>query len=444
MSVSSAPQVHATHRWSESATPSPKRARKASWFDRVLRRMVFHRLEKLTAGRIILQDSDGPWIFGRDLFSTSPHPSPLRAPTEGWSGEGIVVEVHDPRFYRQVAFGGSLGAAEAYLGGFWDCNDPVGLVRIFCRNPAVLAGMETGWARLLSPWHRLAHRLRRNTLFGSRRNIAAHYDLGDDFFRLFLDETMAYSCAYFPHPESTLEEASLAKFDRICRKLDLQPSDHLLDVGGGWGGLALYAAQHFGCRVTATTISQRQYAYTRRIVEQQGLAERVRVLCEDYRRVPGAFDKLASIGMIEHVGHQYLDTYFRACSARLKPGGLMLLQTITIPDQYFQEHCRGEGFIQRYIFPGGCLPSLGAICRAAGQAADLRIIHLDDQTLHYARTLAEWRKRFWENQSAVRALGFDEAFLRTWDYYFCSCEGGFRERSIGNVQILFTKLAAAV
>jgi cyclopropane-fatty-acyl-phospholipid synthase len=313
-------------------------------------------------------------------------------------------------------------------------------MRIFCRDPAALAGMESGCAKLLDPWRRLKHLLRRNTRSGSRRNIAAHYDLGNSFFQLFLDETMAYSCAYFPQPESKLHEASLAKFERICRKLDLRPADHLLDIGGGWGGLALYAARQFGCRVTMTTISQRQADYARRKIHQAGLAKRVAVLCDDYRRLEGTYDKLSSVGMIEHVGAEYLDAYFRACSARLKPGGRMLLQSITIPDRYFRDHCRGTSFIQRYIFPGGCLPSLGAICRSVGQAADLQILHLDDQTLHYARTMAEWRKRFWQNELSIRALGFDEPFLRQWHYYFCSCEAGFRERSIGNVQILLTKL----
>ncbi|MBN2578930.1 MAG: class I SAM-dependent methyltransferase [Pirellulales bacterium] len=414
-------------------TPAPLQVRQGSRLDRTLRRLLLGRLEKIRSGRIVLREAGQEWTCGRHSVLKGPHPSPLP------EGEEILVEVRDPRFYRRVAFGGSLGAAEAYIDGLWNCDDLVGLVRILCRDLAVLEGLETGWARLLGPWRRLRHRLRRNTLAGSRRNIAAHYDLGDDFFRLFLDETMAYSCAFFPRPESSLHEASLAKFEMICRKLKLQSADRLLDVGGGWGGLAVYAATHYGCRVTATTISRRQYDYARRLVAEQGLTDRVRVLCEDYRNVLGTYDKLASVGMIEHVGCEYYGAYFRSCAARLKPGGRMLLQSILMPEQLFEAHRRSVDFIRRYIFPGGCLPSLGALCRAVGRASDFQVAHLEDLTPHYARTLAVWRERFWRNEEAVRALGFDDAFLRLWNYYLCTCEGGFRERTINVAQILLLR-----
>jgi cyclopropane-fatty-acyl-phospholipid synthase len=294
-------------------------------------------------------------------------------------------------------------------------------------------------ARLLRPLSIIAHWLRRNTSSGSRRNIAAHYDLGNEFFSLFLDETMAYSCAIFPHPQTTLFEASEAKFDRICGKLALNCQDHVLEIGSGWGGFAIYAAQKYGCRITTTTISRKQFLYAIRQVELAGLKDRVTVIEKDYRELCGSFDKLVSIEMIEAVGHQYFDTFFRVCSERLKPQGMMLLQAIVIPDQPYESYRRSVNFIQRYIFPGGCLPSIGAISHSVGRATDFRLTHLEDITPHYAETLALWRQRFHANLDRVRGLGFSEEFIRTWDFYFCYCEGAFRERAIGNVQILLNK-----
>ncbi len=391
----------------------------------LLRNLVCRRLADLDHGRLMLDDAAGCQEFGRQA-DDSP---------------AARVKVHNARFYRHLAFGGSLGAAEAFIRGYWTCDNLVELVRIFCRNAAVSAGMEGGPVRLLSPVERLGHWLRRNTTAGSRRNITAHYDLGNEFFALFLDETMAYSCAIFPQPESTLHEASLAKFDRICRKLTLKPDDHLLEIGTGWGGFALYAARNYGCRVTTTTISQKQYDYTRRLVADAGLSDRVTVLCRDYRDLTGTYDKLVSIEMIEAVGHQFFDTYFRACSQRLKPDGLMLLQAITIPDQRYDAYRRGVDFIQRYIFPGGCLPSVGAICDSVGRVTDMRLMHFEDLSPHYSETLALWRQPFFANLDRVRALGFTDEFIRTWEYYFCYCEGAFRERAIGCTQMLLAKPA---
>jgi len=393
------------------------------FLDRVLRRLVWRRLEKIDDGRLVIDDGGQRREFGR-------------------SGDGSLeakIEIRNPRFYRHLIFGGSLGAVEACIHGYWTCDDLVSLVRIFCRNAAVSAGLEGGPAHILSLPAQIAHWLRRNTSLGSRRNIAAHYDLGNDFFSLFLDPTMAYSCAIFPQAESTLYEASVAKFDRIGRKLALTADDHVLEIGSGWGGFALHAAQKYGCRVTTTTISRKQYDYTRQQVEVAGLADRVKVLCEDYRVLKGSYDKLVSIEMIEAVGHQYFDTYFRICSQRLKPHGMMLLQAIVIPDQRFDRYRRSVDFIQRYIFPGGCLPSVGAICQSIGRMTDFQLFHLEDITPHYAKTLALWRQRFGANLDQVRHLGFSEEFIRTWEFYFCYCEGGFRERAIGDVQILLTK-----
>jgi len=395
------------------------------FFDRWLRRLVRRDLENLDHGRLVIDDGGERLEFGRG----------------GEDALTATVQVRDPRFYRCLVFGGSLAAAEAYIRGYWTCDNLVDLVRIFCRNAAAAASLESGPARLHHALSRIGHWLRRNTPSGSRRNIEAHYDLGNDFFSLFLDETMAYSCAIFPRAESTLHEASVTKFDHICRKLALAADDHVLEIGTGWGGFALHAAREYGCRVTTTTISRKQYEYSRRQVAAAGLADRVTVLREDYRALTGWFDKLVSIEMIEAVGHQYFDTFFRVCSERLKPHGMMLLQAIVIPDQRYERYRRSVDFIQRYIFPGGCLPSIGAICQSLGRATDLRISHLEDITPHYAQTLAQWRQRFLANADQVRRLGFSDEFLRAWEFYFCYCEGGFRERSIGDVQILLTKPA---
>jgi len=393
--------------------------------DSSLRRLVWRRLEKLEVGRLVVDDGAEHREFG----------------CAGDESLAAKIQVQNPCFYRRMVFGGSLGAADAYIQGFWKCDDLVSLVRVFCRNAAISAGLERGPARIFSPLAKIGHWLRRNTSSGSRRNIEAHYDLGNDFFSLFLDETKAYSCAIFPQPQSTLYEASVAKFDHICRKLALSADDHVLEIGSGWGGFAIHAARNYGCRVTTTTISRKQYDYTRQQVEASGQADRITVLYEDYRLLKGSYDKLVSIEMIEAVGYQYFDTYFRVCSERLKPHGMMLLQAIVIPDQRFDRYRRSVDFIQRYIFPGGCLPSVGAICQSLGRVTDFQLSQLEDITPHYAETLALWRQRFRANLDQVRILGFSEEFIRTWEFYFCYCEGAFRERVIGDVQILLTKPA---
>jgi cyclopropane-fatty-acyl-phospholipid synthase len=406
---------------SMSASDSRKQIRRFQ--DRLARRMIWRRLEKLENGRLVVEDSRERRTFGRsDDVSLA-----------------AAVVVRDSRFYRHLVFGGSLGSAEAFIRGYWECDDLVNLLRIFCRNATVSTKMDRGPTRLLNPLRRAAHWMQRNTFAGSRRNIAAHYDLGEDFFALFLDETMAYSCAVFPQADSTLHEASVAKFDRICRKLELKSDDHVLEIGSGWGGFAIYAAQKYGCRITTTTISRKQYEYTRQQVRAAGLADRVTVLCEDYRELTGSYDKLVSIEMIEAVGHQYFDTFFRVCSDRLKPHGMMLFQAIVIPDQRYDRYLQSVDFIQRYIFPGGCLPSIGAICSSLGRKTDLRIVHLEDIASHYSETLAHWRQRFRANLDQVRKLGFSDEFIRTWEFYFCYCEGAFRERAIGDAQILLAK-----
>ena len=349
------------------------------------------------------------------------------------------MQINDARFYSSTVLGGALGAAEAYLAGYWDADDLPTVLRTFARNVGVAGTIDRGLARIAAPLRWAVNLLHRNTRAGSRRNIAAHYDLGNEFFEQFLDETMAYSCGIFEHPETTLHEASVAKFDRICRALRLRPSDHLVEIGTGWGGFAIHAARQYGCKVTTTTISRQQFEYAKARISQEGLQHRIELLGEDYRDLSGKYDKLVSIEMIEAVGHEFLPVYFAKCSDLLAPDGIMVLQAITIPDQRYNTYRKSTDFIQKHIFPGGCLPSLGAICSAVRDQTDLRISHIQDLAPHYARTLDEWRRRFHDRLPRIRSLGADEWFLRSWDYYFSYCQAGFAERQIGVSQMVLSK-----
>ena len=392
--------------------------------DRLMRRIVHGRLQGLALGRLTVNDSESSVSFGQ--YSED---CPLQA----------TVTVHDTHVYSRLALRGSIGVGESYMAGEWSCDDLTTLVRIFVLNREILDGLEKGLARLAMPLFRLMHFMRRNTKTGSQANISAHYDLGNEFYKLFLDESMMYSSAIFPDEQSSLLAASIAKIDRICRKLELSPADHLLEIGTGWGGFALHAAKHYGCRVTTTTISKEQFRLAKERIEAEGLDDRVTVLRKDYRELDGQFDKLVSIEMIEAVGHRYFDTYFQACSRLLKPHGMMLLQSITIADQEYEKAKRAVDFIQHYIFPGGCLPSLTAISQSLTHVTDLRLFHLEDIGPHYATTLRHWRARFFANLDQVRNLGFSDSFIRMWEFYLCYCEGGFTERAIGTVQLLLTK-----
>ncbi len=386
--------------------------------------LVLAGLKNIKHGRLRLIDGDLDAIFGERT---------AMAPFD------LTVRVHGPRFYSDVAFGGTLGAGEAYISGLWECDDLTGLVRLFVINREMMNAMDGGWSRISAPLLKLAHWLNRNDRSGSRRNVAAHYDLGNQFFELFLDETMAYSCAIFEHPDSTLAEGSRAKFDAACSKLALTPDVHLLEIGTGWGGLAIHAAQHYGCRVTTTTISREQFDFSRERIERAGLADRITLLLEDYRDLRGEYDALVSIEMIEAVGHQYLDTYFRKCSGLLKSAGAMLLQAITICDQIYENQIRAVDFIKRFIFPGGDILSVQAMSDAVARVTDMKLFHLEDIGPHYARTLKLWRERFRARISEVRAQGYPESFVRMWEYYLCYCEGGFEERQLGDVQMLLIK-----
>ena len=347
--------------------------------------------------------------------------------------------IHDPRAYELGAFRGEVGLGEAYALGYWSSPDPVAVVRLAVRN---LVSLERGqgWvARAAMALARLRHLGRANDVAGSKDNIHAHYDLGNAFYRLFLDETMAYSCAYFETGRDSLEAAQMRKYDLICRKLQLAPGDHLLEIGTGWGGFAVYAAEQFGCRITTTTISAEQHAAAAELFRRRGLENRITLVQEDYRHLRGTFDKLVSIEMFEAVGLRYYDAFFGAAERLLRPGGTFLLQTITMNEQHFPDYVRSTDWIQQYIFPGAELASVAEILCSTARVTRFSLEHLEEIGPHYARTLHHWRERFLARRGDVRSLGFDERFLRTWDYYLAYCEGAFAERYIGDVQLLFRR-----
>lgn len=394
--------------------------------DRLLKRRLVDLMRQLRNAQITLIDAEGSLHLGQ--------PSALPGQTLH-----ATLRVSNPGFYRQIAANGSVGAGEAYMDGLWHCDDLVALVRILVINRDLLDAMETGTARLGGVALRAWHALRRNSRFGSRRNIAAHYDLGNPLFSLFLDSRLMYSSAIFAQPDESLESASERKLQRICAKLALSPSDHVVEIGTGWGGFAIYAASNFGCRVTTTTISREQFDLAAQRVAQAGLSDKVTVLLKDYRDLQGRYDKLVSIEMIEAIGHQFLDTYFAKVAALLKPDGMALIQAITIEDHRYAQALKAVDFIKRHIFPGSFIPSITAMSQAMARSSDLRLFNLEDIGPSYSLTLRHWRKRFMARLDEVRALGYPERFIRMWEFYLCYCEGGFLERSIGNAQLLLTR-----
>jgi len=386
------------------------------------RNLVLPRLAGLTSGLLTLRENGSGTTFGR-------------VAPDGLAAE---VEVKSPAFWRRLATGGTLGSAESYAAGEWESPDLTSVVRLVARNVAAMDGLEQGLARLRRPVDAVWHALRRNTRTGSQRNIAEHYDLGDDFFGLMLDPTLTYSCGIFERPEATLEEASIAKIDRLCSLLRLGPEDHLLEIGAGWGAFAIHAASRYGCRVTTTTISANQLARARQRVADSGLSERVTVLRADYRDLTGRFDKIVSVEMLEAVGAAFYGTFFSKCASLLEEDGLLGLQVITIADARYEQHVHGVDFIKRYVFPGSNIPSITALLRAATRYSDLTLRRLEDIGPHYARTLAAWRENLARNAEAVAKLT-DERFRRIWHFYLCYCEAGFAERYLGDAQMLFAK-----
>lgn len=378
---------------------------------------MMRQLAGLTRGQVVLRDEEGVTALGT--------PNDLC----------VALQVHRPDFFRNSILGGTLSIAESYIRGDWDCDDLTSLFRIFIRNRHSADGLDSGLARLASYGHRFFHWWHANTRAGSRRNIAAHYDLGNDFYRLWLDESLAYSSGIFLDPQATLLEASVEKFDRVCRKLNLRATDHVLEIGTGWGGFAIHAARYYGCRVTTTTISREQFQVAQQRIGAAGLTDRVTLLQADYRDLRGQYDKLVSIEMVEAVGHRFLGDYFRQCGRLLRRDGSLVLQSIVMPERGYSQYLRSVDFIQRYVFPGGCLPSLSAMLEAVGRTTDLRFVHAEDFAPHYAETLRRWRRSFHLRINDVRRLGYSDEFIRLWNYYFCYCEAAFEERYVGVLQV---------
>ncbi|MEH6549206.1 MAG: cyclopropane-fatty-acyl-phospholipid synthase family protein [Pseudomonadales bacterium] len=388
------------------------------------RKACFQFLSRLSQGRLLVTEGGTTECFGEAAESAE-------------IVAHIVVE--KPAIFRAMMLGGTIGAAESYMEGDWHTPDLVAVVRLMVVNMDVMQSMEgsrsvlAGFALKVFGW------LHRNTVDRARKNIVAHYDLGNDFYALFLDRSMMYSAAIFPSADSDINTAAKFKLQHICQRLQLKSDDHLLEIGTGWGGLAIHAAKHFGCRVTTTTISEAQYDYACERVAEEGLQDRITLLKQDYRELAGSYDKLVSVEMIEAVGYEYYRSYFTQCSALLKQDGLMLLQGITIADQRYEESKESVDFIKRYVFPGGCLPSVSSISSHVALDTNMQIIGQQDITLHYARTLNAWRERFFDRIDEVRAMGFDDSFIRLWEFYLCYCEGGFLERVIGTSQWLIAK-----
>jgi len=391
--------------------------------DKIARKIIFSHFNRIKEGEITVIENSEHIVFGE----ITPN-FPVKA----------TIEVQNSTMYLDIVAKGLNGSADAFIKGWWTCDNLTNLVRIFTRNRDAANQFESGIANLTIWVMKLSHSCRRNNLKESLRNIHAHYDLGNDFFSTFLDDTRMYSCAIFRKPESSLHEASITKIDRICKKLNLSSDDHLLEIGTGWGGFALHAAKNYGCRITSTTISQEQFIFSENLIKKNGLQDKVTIIKKDFRQLEGQFDKCVSIEMIEAIGHRLYKTFFHKCSQLIKPEGLLVIQAITIADNLFEESKDFIDFIKQYIFPGSCIPSISALCSAA-TSSDIKLFHLEDITPHYARTLKEWRTNFLQNKSRVKDLGFTNAFIRMWLFYLCYCEGGFMERQIGSVQMVFTK-----
>jgi cyclopropane-fatty-acyl-phospholipid synthase len=391
------------------------------------RKLLISKLAALQKGRIEIVDKTG--TVG--IFGSTDAPPEHRA----------RIKINHPRAFTRIVLGGSIGTGESYMDGDWETEQLTEMVRILVLNREVLNSLDGGIGALLAPLQKLIHKLRPNSLEGARKNIYAHYDLGNPFFELFLDKTWLYSCGVFKNESSSLTDAQIEKIDRICRKLDLKPTDRLLEIGTGWGSFAIHAAKNYGCHVTTTTISENQYAFAKKRIEEEGLTDKITLLFKDYRLLEGKFDKLASIEMIEAVGLDQLNTYFKKCSSLLKPDGKFVIQAITIRDQFYESAKNSVDFIQRYIFPGSGIPSIQSMSAAITTQSDMRITHLEDIGAHYATTLRLWSEKLRSNHQAVRNLGYSEELYRMWQFYFGYCEGGFHERSISCVQIEMVKPA---
>lgn len=388
------------------------------------KRALLSQLKKIDRGSLTVETNNGTQQLG------SPSQNRISA----------MIQVTNSDFFRKACLGGSLGVADSYAEGDWKTDDLVSVFRLFLQNQDVMDGMESGWASLLNRVARWGYLIgQKNTIKGSRKNIALHYDLGNDFYELMLDPTMTYSCGIFNSPESTLEEASLAKYDRIIDQLDIQPHHHILEIGCGWGGFADRLAQRTQAKLTATTISDRQFEYAQNRIQKNGFEDRVSIIKKDYRDLVGQFDRIVSIEMIEAVGHEFLPGYFSKISDLLLSNGAAMIQGITMPDHRYRQYLKEVDYIRTRVFPGSCVPSASAMIEAAVKNSDLRPADLHDFGYHYSRTLREWRLRFLDNEKSIKELGYDEHFRRAWIYYLCYCEAGFEEGYTGDIHLLLAK-----
>ena len=394
--------------------------KKAGFFEK----LFLAQMGSITRGALEISTDHGPWDLG----------------VESNDAPKASLVVNRPSFFRKACLGGSLGAADSYAKGDWESSDLVTLFRLFLQNLEVLDGMEKGFAKILNKFARWAYEIGyRNTVKGSRRNISLHYDLGNEFFELMLDPTMTYSCALFEPPDATLEEAQIAKYDSILDQLEVVEGHHLLEIGTGWGGFAIRAAEKTGCQVTTTTISKKQLVYAQARVTEKKLDERIKVVKQDYRQLEGRFDRVVSIEMIEAVGHEFLPTYFSKISHVLKKDGAALIQAITMPDERYARYLKKVDYVRARVFPGSCVPSMAAMREAITKKSDLKLVGIQDIGKHYVRTLQQWRERFRTNLNKIRSLGYEEDFLRSWEYYLCYCEAGFKECYTGDVHLILTK-----
>ncbi|WP_201585671.1 SAM-dependent methyltransferase [Psychrobacter jeotgali] len=417
------------------------------------RKAIFRALKHLQFGSLTLIENFGQaapsqqtfgQIFGEPVKDSAigkkeQQPAQLTSSKVGRHSLHVTLTLHDSRVYRRLLLGGSIALADSYIEGQWDTDDLTGLIRLAARNLAVLNKLENRFAGISKAFEKANHQLRSNDAVGSKSNILAHYDLGNEMYQRFLDESMMYSSAVYPAADSSLSEAQQHKLELICQRLQLSADDKIIEIGTGWGGFAIYAAPHYGCHVTTTTISDAQFKEAERRVKAAGLSNKITLLKQDYRKLTGQYDKLVSIEMIEAVGHEYLPTFFAKCNSLLKPTGLMVLQAITFNDQNYKSYLESVDFIQTHIFPGGCLLSNQELTIQFTEQTDMVIKQLHDYGFDYAYTLRDWRAAFMAQHEQIKALGYDEAFIRLWEFYFCYCEGGFLERTIGVVQVTAVK-----
>ena len=399
--------------------------KKTTFLSSVFKNTLLKKFKDIKNGYIVLKDNDKRYTFGDKSEKLNTH-----------------ITILSQEFYVLLGSGGTVGVSEAYMAGYWKATNLVALLQIVLKNRSLLDSLDSGLAQLIKPINKQIHKNRQNTLKGSKSNILAHYDLSNDFYKLWLDSTMTYSCGYFKEEDSSLESASIEKMDRICRKLNLSERDSLLEIGTGWGSFSVHAAKNYGCNITTTTISDAQFEYSKSLFEKEGLNSKIRLINQDYRKLEGQFDKIVSIEMIEAVGYQYIPEYFKKITSLLKPNGKAAIQGITYNDQNFDEYKNSVDFIKKYIFPGSCLISIAQVIDVIKMHTDLALVDMEDLTLHYSKTLNQWRANFLKILPEVKKLGFSDAFINMWEFYFVFCEAGFLERNIGNVQMILAKSEA--